>query len=200
MAVNDFNRIAPIYDQIAHLVFGDRLLKAQTHFLDQIKPDDKVLILGGGTGALLEYLPICKQIHYVEKSDKMIQRARKRNSKSEVQFINQDFLAFKSPNQYDVILCPFFLDCFAERKLETVLHKVSAMIAKDGWMMIADFDVQSTSIFLSQMMHLFFRLFASLGSSKLLDIRKHIVRKGFDESSLQKFKNGIFSTIYKVEQ
>ena len=94
MAVNDFNFIAPFYDVLARIVFGNAILKAQTTHLSEINENDQVLILGGGTGKLLEHIPFCDRVDYVEKSEKMIRIAKRRLVNRSVNFVNHDFLNY----------------------------------------------------------------------------------------------------------
>ncbi|MEZ4686196.1 MAG: hypothetical protein R3B47_09055 [Bacteroidia bacterium] len=51
-----FNRLAPVYDFLASLVFGNRIRQAQRWLLDFIPEGSSILILGGGTGWILEEL------------------------------------------------------------------------------------------------------------------------------------------------
>lgn len=69
LAGGNFNWVAPFYDALSFLVFGRRLQRAQTVFLDQIPAGASVLIVGGGTGWLLEQA----LIHCQTKQGKSIQ-------------------------------------------------------------------------------------------------------------------------------
>jgi tRNA (cmo5U34)-methyltransferase len=79
--VNDFNGIASVYDALASMVFGKNLIKSQHHFLHVIPDYATVLIVGGGSGELLQTLlqqkPKC-QVVYVDASERMIELARQR--------------------------------------------------------------------------------------------------------------------------
>ena len=50
----DFNTVARPYDFISRLVFGDSLVEAQTSLLHYIPSNSQILIVGGGTGWILE--------------------------------------------------------------------------------------------------------------------------------------------------
>src|SRR6187402_1340927 len=77
--MNGFDRLAPVYDKLAGLVFGKAIVDAQLVFLDRVRAGDRILILGGGTGWLLEKLlrkqPVC-EVWYVESSSRMIELTR----------------------------------------------------------------------------------------------------------------------------
>ncbi len=52
--MNGFNRIAGVYDFLAKLVFGKHIRRSQEHFLKMVIQQNKVLVLGGGSGWILE--------------------------------------------------------------------------------------------------------------------------------------------------
>ena len=80
---NRWNRIrytvyTPVYDFIARYFSASR--KASVSSLG-IKPGEKVLIIGAGTGLDLEYLPLDCQITLTDITPSMLERARKKNLK-----------------------------------------------------------------------------------------------------------------------
>ena len=79
---NGFDRLAPIYDPLARMIYGKSIVQAQTSFLSIIPPFSKVLILGGGTGWLLTELlrghPTC-EVWYIESSANMLSMTIKKN-------------------------------------------------------------------------------------------------------------------------
>lgn len=196
MAVNQFDPVAGIYDSLARLVFGSTILASQVEFLNEIKATDRVLILGGGTGKLLEHLLECESIDFVEKSSKMIAKANDRKSIQPINFIECDFLAFESNQAYDVIICPFFLDCFDATHLNNVLDKIKMHLINDGRLLVTDFGINTPHL-LSKVMHLFFRATVNLESRKLLDIHSVILNHNFKLLN-EKFywKKVIFSRLY----
>lgn len=194
---NNFNFIAPFYDVLSALVFGKSLIESQTYFFSEVKESETVLILGGGTGKLLEALPKCKQVHFLDLSEKMIDHAKKRDSKTTVNFILADFLDHDFESTYDVIICPFFLDCFDEKNLKRVLGKVKALLNQDGRLIVTDFQKTKRNGFLLKGMHLFFRVFTSLQSRDIKNIHLEIVLVGFNSSKKTFFhQNMIFSRLY----
>ncbi len=198
--MNNFDHLAFAYDLLAKIVFGDEILKSQTVSLNRISADNRVLVVGGGTGKILEHIPICESVEYLEKSSEMMRKAQKRISQVETRFIQADFLEYKLFGSYDVIICPFFLDCFEIGILEVVIEKLKLLLTPKGLLIVSDFDIVSTPIVLSRMMHFFFRVFASLESMKLQPIKSCLEDRGFQEISNQQFNNGIFNSVYKLEQ
>lgn len=196
--MNNFNFIAPFYDTISKLVFGNSLIESQTFFLSEIKEIDTVLILGGGTGKLLDALPRCKQIHFLDLSERMIVRAKKRESNSPVNFIHADFLDHDFVSTYDVIICPFFLDCFDENDLRKVLGKAKFILNQQGRLIVTDFQRINNNRFLLKLMHVFFRICASLQSKNLKDIHQEAKLVGFKLVTEKFFqRNRIFSRLYR---
>lgn len=199
MAVNDFDSIASFYDRLAKFVFGNALLDAQLQHLPEISERDHVLIIGGGTGEILEHIPLCEEVIFLEKSRKMIKRAEMRLVNRPIDFIRQDFFDFETDQKFDVILCPFFLDCFDEVNLEKAISKCTNHLAKQGSLVVIDFDEKRVHPFLLMTMMLFFRLFSKLQSKSLLPIRKIIQQNRFKEQEVKFLKKGVFSGVYIPE-
>ena len=196
--MNNFNLIAPFYDLLSRLIFKDNLLKAQLTFLDRLEPADKVLILGGGTGELLEFLPKCQKVVYLEKSKKMLIRARKRSATNSTSFVQMDFLKGSLNESYDVIICPFFLDCFNEGNLHSVIFKCRQLLKKDGCLIVSDFQKTNSNKPLLVVMHLFFRIFTAIDSSQLKEIDKEVLLGGFQKEEEKFFhRNQVFSRLYR---
>ena len=198
MAVNNFDRVAPIYDWLAKLVFGDSLLDGQTFFLDLLDNESHLLILGGGSGMLLEELPAVKDVDYVEKSYEMIQQAKKRRTENSISFAHQDFLEWETEKQYDFIFCPFFLDCFNEENLKLVISKIQKLLKPEGRLLVTEFEVGTTNNLLSGLMHFFFRITANLESKRLASIHLKITTHNFELDEEKFFyQNMIFSRVYR---
>lgn len=122
----NFNWVAPVYDTLAFLVFGHKLQRAQVIFLDQIPTGASVLLVGGGTGWLLEQIlkhDHAKRIVYLEPSRKMVALASRRMIQNalpgSVDFRVGDETALLPDESFDVIITPFVLDLFTETTLKT---------------------------------------------------------------------------------
>lgn len=198
---NDFNAIAPYYDLLASIVFGRQLEKAQTTFLDQIKPESYVLIVGGGTGKVIEWLPNNHNLHidYVELSEKMLLKAKKRDTKgNEFEFICSD--AMEVQGNYDLIIANFFLDCFSEKGIVGVLDHLKKVLKPEGKLLVTDFypTESSSQKLLIRLMHIFFRTFSKLQASRLMNIHEEIKKSAFETKEIQFFREGtIFSAVYE---
>lgn len=206
---NNFNTIAPVYDFLAKMVFGRSLERAQAAFLSELetkvkakaKAKAKVLIVGGGTGRILELLPegLDLQIDYVEMSKGMLERAKGRVSKgNHVQLICEDVR--KVNGQYDFVITNFFLDCFEGDKLDGVMVHICALLKEDGHWLVTDFALPTNARqrILLWTMHTFFQLVARLESKKLQDIKSRLGYVGLIISKEAFFsKHLIFSAVFR---
>ena len=198
-----FDNVAWIYDFLASIVFGNALRKAQYHYLNEIRDQDKVLIIGGGTGHILkaiEQRSIQCSIDYVEASEKMLQKAMKRKHNLSVNFIHgiEQTIVEK---EYDVIITAFFLDCFKEERLVKVIEKLGATLVKGGKWLLTDFSLSENAHFLKKglvkVMYLFFKVSCGLEANKLLDFTA-CFKKNFQVlKSTTFYHQMLFSTVYK---
>lgn len=195
--MNDFDSVACYYDHLAFLIFGGSVSNSQKALLHHVSLNDNVLILGGGAGKILHLLPMYKIIDYLDKSEKMIRRAKSHQAEN-VNFIQSDYLESASiDKQYDVIICPFFLDCFSETNLTFVLKKIKQQLKKNGKLIVTDFCYPRNH-FMSRIMHLFFQLTVQLESRYLKNLPHAIESVGFrEEESLFFHHNHIFSRLYR---
>lgn len=194
--MNNFNFVAPFYDTLVRLVFGRTIERATFTHLDLIKENSKVLVLGGGTGNFLHKLPQCKSVLFIDSSDKMINRAKSRKGASQTKFLVADAVKVELSMTFDVVICPFFLDCFDETTLATLIDKIEKCLTTSGKLVVIDFQGRDSAL-LVKAMHLFFRLFANLESKRLLNINDFILKKQFSVESEEFFhKNLIFSRVY----
>src|SRR6185312_9120418 len=127
----NYNNSAWFYDRLSTLVYGKALIKAQVYLLQFIQPGSKVLIVGGGTGKLLEEIakihPARLKITYVEIAPKMMVLSRERNTgNNKVNFVNEAVENVDLPSDFDMILTPFLFDNFTEenfRKIFIHIHQ-----------------------------------------------------------------------------
>lgn len=202
MRNNNFNRIAPFYDLLVKVIFGSKLEYAQKAFINNINQGTRLLIIGGGTGSILEWLPENKQlkIDYVELSAVMLKKAKKRPQKgNSVTFLEQDVLDVIG--SYDIIIANFLLDCFNEKHLELVVNHLRKSLDKEGELYVTDFCPPSNKKqnLLLRLMHVFFRVTSRLESRRIKDIHQYILNARFkvnEEEVL--FNQLVFSRVYGV--
>jgi ubiquinone/menaquinone biosynthesis C-methylase UbiE len=195
--------LVPCYDFLAGRAFGGQIKKATTEYFDLIGEHDKVLIIGGGTGWVLEKFPQANlQVTYVDISKGMIRKARSRKVSFRVEFITGSYTAIPDA-KYDVIIIPFFLDMLSNDKAGDVMQHVIRFLKNDGIWLFSDF-IPSNKFHhrvLIRMMYWFFSLFYDIEKFRLPNYDYW-----FNKSNLRLIKkkdsgNGLFtSRVYLMEE
>ena len=198
--MNNFNLIAPFYDVVKRLVFGRKLESAERYFTSQIKEGERVLIIGGGHGSVIEALPVNCSIDYLEFSTDMIRQAKERSKDRNVRFIRGDFLVTELKQRYDWVIASFFLDVFSEENLVLACERLFRLLPNHGHVIVTDF-AKATNVhakLLLWLMHMFFRIVAKLESKSIQPIRLRMEEAGFVVVRHHKFVGGkVFSAIFR---
>ena len=106
----NFDHIAPYYDTLATIVFGNKLSVAKGVFLDEIPASGQVLLVGEGTGNLLNLLlqrEPTLTIDYLDASSKMIELTRKKVPPAaihRVRFLQGTHHHLPSQKKYDAVI------------------------------------------------------------------------------------------------
>ena len=199
--INSYNKIAPFYDTLAHLIFGSKLESAQTLYLDDIEPGWKILIVGGGTGFILkEILARAEDIEvwYIDSSSEMIRLARKKvGSHVRVHFIHGSLDAIPSEILFDLALANFFLDQFSSNDIKDVIDRIAHSLQRDGQWWVTDFVPSSKWLHsaLLRTMYGFFKMMAGLKVSALVDWVKLIEGKDFSSEKEMSTFSGFIRSI-----
>jgi len=198
---NNFDRVAPIYDLLAKFVFAKKLENIQRQYLNEIPEGAKILIVGGGTGKLLEWLPAEKSltVTYLELSEKMLLKA-KRRVLDDIYVTFQQGDVLEVQGEYEVVIAHFFLDCFDEKLLIKVLNRLNGILKNDGKLFVADFKLNDKlkDKWLSKLMHQFFRLVSNLSSKELKDLHKLTLENGFKQVSYKTlYDEQLYAAIYE---
>lgn len=193
--MKNFNLVAPIYDPVKRLIFGSVADKAAACFFDRIHSSDQVLILGGGSGEILQTIR-AEKIAYVDSSEKMMRKARSLNPSAT--FITRSFEDFHTLEKFDWIICPFFLDVFPASKLPKMVEKLKSLLKESGSLIVADFQATRPSQrFLIAVMYTFFVLTTQIRHFRIPPIHPCLLHSGFCEQESKFFLNAfIFSRIY----
>lgn len=205
--MNNFDGIARFYDALASIVFRGEILKSQNHFIHLIKANSHLLIVGGGSGKVLEALNrfnIPLLIDFVEPSSQMINRAKmgaSRFSNLDIHFHQAKLKEFDPSKAYDWICCFYFLDLFEKKNLIQNIDLLKDLMTDQGNLIVSDFQIlknKTWQMALSAIMHTFFRFTTRLESKELKDINKVIVGQRFEQIEFcEFFDQFIFSAVYK---
>jgi ubiquinone/menaquinone biosynthesis C-methylase UbiE len=204
MAAN-YNNSAWFYDRLSRLVYGRALIKAQVYLLQFLPARSNILIVGGGTGWILEEVarihPSGLQITYVEVAAGMMARSKKRNIGGNKIIFITDAIENVSIEDFDVVLTPFLFDNLKEETLQKVFGHIHAMLKPDGIWLNADFQLTGKwwQKVLLKSMFLFFRLICNIEASTLPCIQKEFDNhryKAIDQKAF--FGDFIISQVFKI--
>ena len=189
--LNRFDWIAPYYDKIAKLVFGNSISRAQSCHWNLIRPHSYVLILGGGTGSwLLDFVSVnssCK-LFYVDASMEMINRAKRNcNQAACVTFIHgteRDVPDIK----FDAIITHFYMDMFSDQQLDNLITELIGKMNNPALWIVADFEKSKWwhGLYL-RMMYLFFKASKSISNNQLPDWHRIMSSRKFRNNESESF-------------
>ena len=182
----NYNNSVWFYDFLTGLIFGETLFRAQVCLLNNIKPGNKILIAGGGTGKILEAISGVHHaglnITYVDVSDRMIAASKKRNTgKNEVTFINAAIENSRLQDNFDVVITPFLLDNFTNENLQKIFARIDQLLLPGGLWLNTDFQLTGKrwQKIMAGSMLIFFRIICSIEAKKLPDILNCFSSNGY---------------------
>ncbi len=146
---NNYDSAAWFYDAFSKLIFGNAIKNIQTALLPHIPPNAKILVVGGGTGWILDEIHKVHssglEITYVEISSKMLNLAKKRRKADNVvHFVNKPIENYKEATQYDIIFTAFLFDNFGPNKIESNFLLLHNYLKSGGLWLFADFHIGKT--------------------------------------------------------
>jgi ubiquinone/menaquinone biosynthesis C-methylase UbiE len=176
----NYDTVAPFYDSLARLIFGKAIERAQLFLLQGIPAGSHLLIVGGGTGWILEAI---SQVHasgltitFVEISAKMLRLSQKRKvGANKVLFVQQAIQDVTFNTSFDVIITPFLFDNFTDETAKVVFEKLNGYLKKEGNWLYCDFQITQNKTWqkiLLKAMYLFFNILCKLETTKLPDIHR----------------------------
>ncbi|MCC2548134.1 class I SAM-dependent methyltransferase [Hymenobacter sp. BT175] len=198
-----FDRVAPVYDLLARLVFGRALQQAQQAALRGLpEGEPRVLIIGGGSGWIIgEVLRLRPQasILYLEASPAMLTRSRQvvagltpeAGRQVELRLGTEDFL--KAEETFDAVLTFFFLDLFEPLRLGHILRRLHRALRPGAAWLLADFcpPKRFWQKGLLTMMYRFFRLTTGISGHAIPDLRAELTRLGLSAGPAEQFYGGL---------
>ncbi|MDB5123778.1 MAG: hypothetical protein JWP94_1907 [Mucilaginibacter sp.] len=204
----NYNNSAWFYDRLSRLVYGRALINAQIYLLRFIPAKANVLIVGGGTGWILDELsriqPSGLKITYVEVASNMMTRSKKRNTGSnQVDFIQAAIENVSPPANFNVVITPFLFDSFTESTADNVFGHIHAALKPKGLWLYADFQLTKKwwQQLLLKLMLRFFKLICNIEASRLPDVEKRFERhnyKGVEEQTF--FYDFVIAKVYSNNQ
>lgn len=229
-----YDRLARVYHRIEWLAFGGQLQRGRTALIDDLPRWNRLLILGEGDGRLLECLVARRwpderhsderhsddrhtaprrgagTITSVDQSMSMLRQQRARVASlgmcEHVEFIRAQACGYEPPaGVYDVMITPFFLDCFTGEELDGCLARWLSGLRPGGILYHVDFIVpepvwqRRRARSLLWAMHVFFRWQTGLENRKLVDTETAIARCGLHKQAERRSGGGMITTqIWRV--
>ena len=203
----NYDKIAGTYDFLSRLIFGQQIIEAQVSLFKYIPSGSSILIVGGGTGWILERLaekhPQGSEIDYIESSERMLALSQKRDIKENIiNFTHMPIEDFMTDKQYDVIITPFLFDNFRKEKLEFVFTKLDNLLKPDGLWLYTDFDHDNSQKYLWQKlllkaMYFFFQHLSTVEAKELSSIEEYFTPSYSIESDQSFYFKFIRSVAYR---
>ena len=148
-ATMNCDRLAPFYEFLERISFGRSLERCRGAFLDHTKASQRAIICGGGDGRFLTQLLSVNpavEVDFVDLSPKMVELAEIRLSSSDrkarkrVRFFVADIRGFQPRHEgYDLIATHFFLDCFTDAELISVIRRIAAWATPNAQWLVSEF-------------------------------------------------------------
>jgi len=197
-----FDFLAPFYDNLARLFIGKDIVNSQLYFLKTFKECNHLLILGGGSGWILDFIdtefPDLK-IDYIDISPVMINSARKKYGGNK----NINFIQGTESNipdrLYDGVITNFYLDMFNETSLRSVIEKIKRSLTENAFWVVTDFvNEHRRHRIMLWWMYQFFQLIARIEATHLSDWQNQMVIAEYRIVESKNFKSGfIKSNLYQ---
>jgi ubiquinone/menaquinone biosynthesis C-methylase UbiE len=144
-----FGRLARVYRWMEYLSFGSYLQQCRNLRLREMSGCRRALVYGDGDGrflaALVRRVPQI-QVAAIDASEEMLRRAATRLPRNaEMRLVEADALALEvaavPEAPFDLIVSHFFLDCFNEEELATLLARVNAAAKAGAMWVVSDFAI-----------------------------------------------------------
>lgn len=205
---NNYDRVAWIYDPLSKMVFGNSLKHIQTDLLDAIGPGANILIVGGGTGWILEEIskrnPIGLNITYIEISQNMLELAKKRDiGQNLVTFLHSPIEHFRSPQDFDIIFTAFLFDNFSPNRSREVFDQLDSLLKPNGQWLFADFNLSARKSdfwqrWLFKTMLSFFQILSDIEAKNFESMEPLFSAKGYVETqNFLRYGRFLKSVVYK---
>ena len=173
--------------------------------LPAIPPGARVLIVGGGSGWILEAIAsfqgIGLKITYVDASVKMIDLARQRDAgNNEVLFMNAYVEEANLGGPFDIVFTPFLFDNFSAEHSRKIFSVLDERLHERGAWLYCDFTNNGRwwHKFLLKLMYLFFRIISRVEASRIPDMAGCFDKNGYHAQKEWQYMDGfIVSQVYK---
>ena len=144
-----FDRLARAYRWMEYFSFGPYLQQCRCLRLGDMTSCEHALVYGDGDGRFVAELVRCVpeiRATTVDASSKMLLRlAHRLPSRAQVRLVHADALACAPAEfpdaPFDLIVSHFFLDCFNETEIASLVARVNAAAEKTAHWVVSDFAI-----------------------------------------------------------
>ena len=175
------------------LLAGSKLQRCRTAFMEDVRGERRILLLGEGHGRFLQDLATANpdaRVTCVDKSPRMLFEAERRLRRShpnfQVEWVQADVFSWVPKEfSYDLIVTHFFLDCFTRDQIQTVVERFACFIKPGGKWLVADFCLPAKGLArwragaILWLMYRFFRVATKLPAAKLAAPDSCLAASGF---------------------
>jgi SAM-dependent methyltransferase len=148
-----FGRLARLYRWMEYFSFGPYLTECRNLQIDEATRCRSALIYGDGDGRFLAELVRRApgiQIAAIDASAEMLQQTAQRLPETgQVRLIQDDALACDPARfpevPFDLVVSHFFLDCFSEAEIASLLIRVKDAVCEDAIWIVSDFALPERS-------------------------------------------------------
>lgn len=202
---NNYDKIAPVYDFLSRMVYLNAQRNAQINQLKYLTPHSRILIIGGGTGWILEAIARKYnhglEIVYIEISNKMMRLAQARDyGNNKILFIEKDLADYHSELKFDVVLTAFLFDNFTREQTEKAFPQIHSFLKENGLWFYCDFCLTEGKgkwwkSGMIKMMYLFFRTFGMVETDSLIDMRPYFAEHHYSIKEETFYYQGFIQSI-----
>ena len=176
---DQYSLLAPFYNRLTKLVFGDQLKWSKTCFAENLS-GKKVLIIGGGDGLDYQIFQDDLEGEYWEISRSMLLKSKINLEGSDLSF-HLGFFQAEKENVFDEVWLHFVLDTMRDEEIESLLIEVRKSLKPKGKVYLADFFVPQNLYqrFKQSIMIHFFRMVANHKRKNLPDYEEILKRQNW---------------------
>ncbi len=201
----NYDNASWFYERLSKLVFGNAQVNAQEYFLNLIPPRARILIIGGGTGQILESIaklhPSGLHITYVEISANMMELSRKRNvAQNKIIYITEDIAQLSLTQEFDLIITAFLFDNFSTQIIHKIFPKIHQCLVPNGLWLNTDFQLTGPiwQKVMLKSMYYFFSVLNAVNVTQLPDTEQVFTAYHYQLTAKKTFyRNFIVTKAYK---
>jgi SAM-dependent methyltransferase len=207
----NFDPIGRPYRWLEYLTLGRSLEDCRTHYLPQLLRRHHALVLGDGDGRFTSKLlatNLSINVVAVDTSATMLQLLRQRceaatpNAAVRLSTHHADALTLsldRAEGSYDLVVTHFFLDCFIQSELDTLISRIAPTLTPGALWLISDFRIPTGPMrlpakLLIRSLYLGFRLLTGLRTTRLPDHATALTQAGLTRISHQHRLAGLLTT------